>query len=378
MKKLRPIFFASFLFSIHVALLAYINSTVLGSFVGQGFIGVVYTISSALALILVFFAGRLIQEMGLVRLAAITLTGSAFSLILIGSASSSAIVIPLFIFYFSLNAVMFYCFDMFIEHYSREHNTGNIRGLYLTLNNAGWVLIPSIVGAVSSTYGYSVIYVAAACMVLLSLGVLAGSQHKYKDSAYHPHSVGQIFKELRKAPAIRRIMALNFMLQFFFSWMVIYTPLYLTKVIGFDWRVLGILFSIMLLPFVLFQLPVGKMADRIGEKYLITAGFLIAGIATLLFSYLGAGTFIAYAAVLFLTRVGASFIEVSADSYFFKHVSDKDTATVGIYRNMMPIAYIIGPLLAAIIISRSNYPTLFFSLSIALFIASLYALRLKN
>jgi MFS family permease len=378
MKQLRPVFLAAFFFSIHTALLAYINSSMLGVFGGSSFISIVYTLSSALSLILIFYAGHLIHRFGLVRLTVVSLIASTCSLIIMGSTAIGMVVIPLFCFYFSLNSVIFYCFDIFIEHYSKERNTGNTRGLYLTLNNAGWVLIPALVGVLSSTGSFSIIYLLAACVVLFSLLIIILSQQSFKDARYKPDKPGAIFAKLKASPAIRRIMSINFMLQFFFVIMVVYAPLYMIQVLGFEWRVLGILLSIMLLPFVLFQYPAGKVADRIGEKYIVITGMGIAGIATLLFAYLGQGSLVAYATVLFLTRVGASLVEVSTDSYFFKHVSDEDTAAVSLYRAMLPLAYVIAPMTAALILIKTSYTVLFFSLSIMLFLGTIYAFRLSG
>jgi predicted MFS family arabinose efflux permease len=81
--------------------------------------------------------------------------------------------------------------------------------------------------------------------------------------------------------------------------------------------------------------------------------------------------------VLFLTRVGASLVEVCNDSYFFKHVTDQDTTTISVYRNMMPVAYIIGPMLGALLLVFTSYASLFLILAMILFCATIYAFRLR-
>jgi MFS family permease len=379
MKKLRPIFLASFFFSIHTAFLAYINSSMLGQFGSESMVSAIYTIASALSLLLVFSSAHIVRKLGVVRLSIMALITSAFLLLLLGSATTAKyVIVPIFMLYFSLNSIIYYVFDLFIEHYSAEHNTGNVRGLYLTLNNAGWVVSPIVVGYLTSVHGFGMAYVVAACAVLCCFVVILASQHKFKDRPYKKEKLSTVFAALRKNHVLRRIISINFVLNFFFVWMVIYTPLYLSSVIGFDWKTIGILFSIMLLPFVLFQYASGKIADHLGEKWLIVVGLFIMGVATLLFPYLGAGSFISYALVLFLTRVGASIVEVCSDSYFFKHVTDQDTTVISVYRNMSPVAYIIGPMLGALVLALTTYTTLFLGLAIILFAATLYTFRLRN
>jgi MFS family permease len=378
MKKLRPIFLASFFFSIHVAFLAYINSSMLGQFGSGAMVSVVYTIASALSLLLVFSAANIVRKLGVVRLSIVALIASAFLLLLLGSETTAAyIIVPIFMLYFSLNSLIFYLFDLFIEHYSREHATGNVRGIYLTLNNVGWVLSPVIVGYLTSRHGFGIAYIIAACAVLCCFVTILASQHKFKDKPYKKEKLGLVFVALRKNDILRRTITINFVLQFFFAWMVVYTPIYLSSVIGFEWKTIGMLFSIMLLPFVLFQYPAGKIADLVGERWLIIAGLLIIAVATLLFSYLGPASLISYALVLFLTRVGASLVEVCNDSYFFKHVTDQDTTTISVYRNMMPVAYIIGPMLGALLLVFTSYASLFLILAMILFCATIYAFRLR-
>jgi Na+/melibiose symporter-like transporter len=73
--------------------------------------------------------------------------------------------------------------------------------------------------------------------------------------------------EFIKTKSIRTIGAINVLLQLFYTFMVIYVPIYLTEVIGFSWSELGLILCIALIPFVLLDSPVGELADKkYGEK----------------------------------------------------------------------------------------------------------------
>ena len=105
----------------------------------------------------------------------------------------------------------------------------------------------------------------------------------------------------------------------------------------------------MLLPFIIFEIPVGKIADiHFGEKELLSAGFIITAIFTIIISFISIKSFILWAIILFATRVGASLIEITTESYFFKHVKGDDADIISFFRINSPLAYIAGPIAAII------------------------------
>jgi MFS family permease len=159
------------------------------------------------------------------------------------------------------------------------------------------------------------------------------------------------------------------MLQFFFGWMIIYTPLYLHENLGFDWSSIGIIFTIMLLPYVLFEVPLGKLADTIlGEKEILILGFIITAISTMAMAFMHTTELIPWIIILFITRVGASSIEVMNETYFFKKVRAEDTTAIEIFRIMRPAGYILAPLVASAFIPFIEARYLFLIIGLTMFI----------
>lgn len=378
MKKLRPIFLASFFFSIHLALLTYLNSSMLGQYTNGTLVSAIYTLASAFSLVCILYAPKIIARIGLLKFSMYALLMSIAMLSFLGTTTNLFFVLLTFLIYLGLNSLILYIFDLYIEHYSSNESTGNIRGTYLLFNNIGWVFAPIVSGYLTNQYGFSVMYTFASFIALVTLLILAASQRKFKDRPYANTSIVDAYHQMRASKPIRRIVSINFMLQFFYAWMVIYIPLYLHTVIDLSWTKIGLLFSIMLLPFALFEYPVGRILDRLGEKIFIICGLLIMSFSTILLPTLGNAPFIIYAGVLFATRVGAAILEVSCESYFFKRLDDRNISLISLYRNTIPIAYIIGPMLAAGILIFATYQTLFVILSILLFLAAIYSFRIKN
>ncbi|MBP6904811.1 MAG: MFS transporter [Candidatus Pacebacteria bacterium] len=378
MRPLRPIFLASFFFSVHVALLSYLNSTVLALHTSGLQITLAYTLSSALSLVFLIGAGNIVRKTGSSKFLVGTLVLCMLLLLALGTIAAHTWFVLVFILYFSLNTVIWYGFDLVIEHYSREAVTGNIRGIYLTLNNAGWVMAPMAASLIATTIGFSGTYIAAALAVCFS-AILIKTTAKIPLPTHLPKiSFSDSFRAINAHLHARRIVVLYFSIQFFFAWMVLYMIPYLTS-LGFGLGMIGIILSVMLLPFVLFQYGVGKIADRFhNERTIITIGFGITAGATMLLALPFAPHAAIFAGILFLTRVGASFIEVGCESSFFKEVTEKDTALISTLRMTLPLAYIIAPLLGAIILWLGSMQILFITLSILMFGAMFYALRLKN
>src|SRR5262249_53707709 len=113
--------------------------------------------------------------------------------------------------------------------------------------------------------------------------------------------------------------SVNFLLQLFYVWMVIYTPIYLSQHLGFSWQEIGTIFAVMLTPFLFLPYRMGTYADKGNERNMLMLGFFIAGISCVVIFFVSAREVWLWALLLFSTRIGAATIEVLSDTYFFKH-----------------------------------------------------------
>lgn len=160
--------------------------------------------------------------------------------------------------------------------------------------------------------------------------------------------------------------------------MIVYTPLYLHEVVGFTWAELGIVFAIMLLPFVIFEWPMGLIADKLyGEKEIMSIGFFLAGLSLLVMPFLP-GALILWATVLFVSRVGASFVEISTESHFFKHVDSRDSGLISIFRLARPTGIIVGASLGVLSLELFSFEKIFFLLAFIVFLGLKESLYIKD
>ena len=139
------------------------------------------------------------------------------------------------------------------------------------------------------------------------------------------------------------------------------------------------MFTIMLLPFVLFEIPVGKLEDdKYSEKEFLTIGFCLMGLSTLFISFITLKSFFIWAVVLFITRIGASFVEVSTESYFFKHVDQTKTDVISFFRITRPLSFLVGPVIATITLQFIPFQYVFIVIGICMILGVYYSLSLKD
>ncbi len=379
-KLLRPILFVSFLFFAHYSVVMYINSTVLGQFVNAKYTSLFYVFGATVGVVLLCLLPRIVKLFGLRKTSITIYSLIAVSLLILGHTTTSVVFTATFVIYCALINTVWYCNDLFVTHYSDARTAGNTRGTYLTIINTAVAIMPVLAGFLVLKMGLTSVYTVAAVLILIATTTIAYSQRKFIDRAYAETTIMAAWDAVRQSPSLRRIISINFLLQFFYVWMTIFTPLYMSHVLHFSWTQIGGAFSFMLLAFILMQYKIGKLADSIGEKKLLQLGFAIAGISTITFALLEKHThsIIAYAVTLFFTRVGISMVEVLSETYFFKQITDRDEGVVGIFRIMHPLAYITAPLVGWIILTTTTYSTLFVFLGVLLFAGLLYTIRLVD
>ena len=194
---------------------------------------------------------------------------------------------------------------------------------------------------------------------------------------HHRHALLP-FRLWWRTKSVRRVTLTKLVLEIFFAIMVIYTPIYLHSNLGFEWSELGVMFTIVLLPFVILEWPAGLLADRFfGEKEMMSVGFVLMGGALLIMPYLGP-VFLIWTLVLLLSRVGASLVEVMSESYFFKHVDGQDTRLISIYRLARPVGIVIGSALGAVVLNLVSFQTIFLVLAIIALFGLKESLTLKD
>lgn len=385
-KYLRLLAYLSgFFLTVHMAFPSYFNSQFLGQYLSDSQVGFIYIIASLITIVLITYTPKMIRQLGLRRTIFWLTLANAAAIFPLAFIKTPGWALFFFVAYYSLGIVVRYALDIYLEKISDDRTAGNIRGVFLTFMNIAWLVSPFLAGQLIADRGYSIVFLISGLM-LLPLAYI--SFFGLEESAYHrrvatPRLRGALLKlwrgESAQARNVRNILVADFLLNFFYAIMVIYMALYLTQDIGLSKTGIGLAFTVMLLPFVLFELPLGKIADRwLGEKEILVAGFLLMAGATLTIPYIHSQAIWVWALVLFLTRTGAAAVEIMKETYLFKKVSDKDTDILSISRNMQPVTYIIGPLLVSVFIAFFAFKFVWLVLGLIMLSGALAGLRLQD
>lgn len=380
MKKILVLtMLASLVFSIQNAATLFVNSSYASTFIEPTLVGLLYTVAACLALIGAHILPLVVSPQKAPRVL-ITLISSLFVVLLfMSSVTSVTLFAILFVWYFATTIFIYYCFDMIIESASPDATTGRIRGVYLTGLSMGYLIGPFLSGLVIEHYGYTGLYVSAASVLLFVISLIAFVPKNPATAAIsqkrEPVAAYRLFFKNKN---LRGVFIINFLLQFFYAWMVIYTPIYLHETLGIAWQTIGLMFTGMLSAFVLFQYFFGKLADKIGEQEIMTFGLLVVGIATPLIIISNSAVPLLLAVILFITRIGASALEVSSESFFFKHINAGQNRSLSIFRSTFPLAYIIAPALASLVLDTQPIETLFFILGGILVIGALMPITIQD
>ncbi len=269
--------------------------------------------------------------------------------------------------------------DIYVESAApSEEDTGSIRATYLTTMNVMIFLAPVVVSLLVVGNNLSPVYILATVLMIPTYILLKYFRNIKEKVRKHIHLKRTIYEYIKNTD-LYNIFASEFLLQLFYSFMVIYVPIYLNKYIGFSWPQIGIMFTIMLLPFVIFEVPVGELEDgKYTEKEFLTVGFIIMGLATLFISFITLKNFWMWTVVLFVTRIGASFVEVSSESYFFKRVDQEKTDVISFFRVARPISYIVAAIIATISLQFIPFQYLFIIIGSCMIFGSHYSLALTD
>lgn len=380
---LNLISLANFFFTLNLAVSAYIGSSFLAAFVGTEKVGFIYALSASFTVIAIFLAPYLLKHSSISFLGGLFSIAAFFSLFILSTVAYFPVVLVSFIAYYILGVLVRFILDIYLENCSTDSRTGRIRGYYLTIANTAWLMAPFIAGLLAGI-NYSLVYTFSALATIPAIFIISHRLKLKEEPEYSQKNLGDAVSDLWQARKgkkknIYQALWLDLFLNLFYAVMVIYMPLYLNSVIGFSWPEIGIIFTFMLLPFVFLQYPLGKIADLwLGEKEIMTVAIIVISLSSIIASRITTSSIVLWAAVLFLSRVGAASLEIMKEAYLFKQIDERDAIIISLSRNAMPLSYIFAPVLASLFLYFGQLQNLFLALGIVLLPALYFSITLKD
>ncbi len=373
------LYLANLMVGFHFYSVQFIHSNFLSTFLDTTSVGLLYTVASALGLLLVGSAGVFLSILGNVRTAFIFSALDLCAMLVLATATSPALLVVAFCLHTCLVPVVLFTLDVFLEQKTTEESTtGNVRGLFLSVATIAALFAPMIAGYLAGEEGvYAHVYLFSAIFLLPLLCILGFQLRSFTDPPYRIFSPIRTLRAAIRNPDILRIASAQFLMRFFFAWNVIFLPVYLHTQIGFTLPEIGTVLFIMLLPYVFVELPAGIIADTwLGEKELLFAGFIFVITGTVGMYFVTTPNVALWGGVLFISRIGLALIESMTETYFFKKIRSRDTDLLALFRILRPLAYTVGPVIATGILMLTDLRHLWLVLAAIMLIGIYQTARL--
>lgn len=376
--KIHLISLIAFLMGFGQALIAYILSSYFKTISGTESVGPFYIASYAIVLLVLLNWHKVIRKFGKARVFILAVLAKVVIVIALVFLPSSYWALVFLMLYLICGALEWTSLDIILESYSQDNLSGRIRGIHLTIYNAGFIFGPLVSTYILSQYQFQGVFIGMlilnAIILIFSLVGLTKINHDYKRDL----KISEIVVKVWRRKNILRIFYISIALEIFFALLVIYTPIYLLD-LGYGWDDIGIMFSVMLIPFVLLQIPVGFLADKKwGEKEMIFISLFLMSLSTVLVFAGGKQSLIVWAGILFLTRLGAAALEILRDSYFYKRIDGYDVDMIDLYKATLPVGYIVANFLAFVCLLFFPLKAVFLIVVVVVASALIPAFNLKD
>ncbi len=377
------IYLLSIIFNFHGLLVAYSNSTFMEQFTSTEVIGAMYTIGSALAVLSFLFISRVLRKVGNAPLTLIFALLEVIALLTLGFTNDASTAIVAFVAFLVLNPLLYLNIDIFSESLigNNEGSTGSKRGLTLTLMSLAAVCAPLTLGFIVGEHSENLnnaYHVSAAIFSIFILIILGRFRH-FCDPVYKEVRVLDAIHDFWEVKDIRNVFLAHFTLQLFFAWMVIYFPLYLATEIGLTWDKIGVIIAVGLFAYVLLEYPIGILADKyIGEKEMMAAGFLVLAVSASWISFMATASIVAWMVLMFISRAGASLVEATTESYFFKQTDGTDANIMSFFRLTRPLAMLLGSLIGTLTLLYIPFQLMFVVLGFLMLPGFFFTMLLKD
>ncbi len=376
------VYLISIIFTFQTLVTAYSSSTYLEQFILPQFVGLVFAAAAFFALVITLFLPRVLNIIGNVNTTLFLMCIMIASLVMTGMAITPWITIASFVTFMAVSPQIYFNIDIFLEALigNSEGTTGSRRGLILTLMSLAAFFSPLAMGyVIGDDNNLGGVYYIAAGVGLLYIAVIISKFRLFVDPIYSRISFSDLFFTTLRNKNISSVLIAQFLLQFFFTWAIIYFPLYMATVVGFDWETIGIIIAAGLIAYVIFEYPIGIIADKkLGEKEMMALGFVILALTSASLSFMQAVAVNGWVMVMFISRFGAGLVEVTTESYFFKQVKGQDSNLISLFRLMRPLANLFGALAGSVSLFFLPINLMFIVLAFIMIIGAFITQRLVD
>ncbi len=252
-----------------------------------------------------------------------------------------------------LTPYILYCLDTLFEAYTHLEDRGKGRGIYLTMWNIPFVVVPLLLSTLSME-SLPLVYLTSFSVLIpfLIITTIYLQNPSPSEALSVPYKTPQGFIYKLKLFWADRLDRGSFITQsimhLYYGVTGVLLPIYLYQRFGFDWSKIGLMLAITMAPYILTQIPFGDIEDKKhNEKFFFYLGILVTVTCTVLALLVSPTTsvdksFLLISFFLFFARVGCSLIEISTESMFYKHINEQSSFAILMFRAGRLVPYALG------------------------------------
>ncbi|HHQ45433.1 MAG TPA: MFS transporter [Candidatus Altiarchaeales archaeon] len=353
-------------------------------------VGILLAIPGVTAILVDAAVGELADQLGRKRIISVGLILLTLLALSMHFVETTTPLILFLIFLGMLYPTVFYPIIAYIMEHAKDRESSTVMGAGMSFAQLGFGLGPVLAGIayyLMNTKGqtiFAVIY-ALACICALAATTMLLKKSRRK-SGLRESLKKLVFEDklfLKQAGDFSRLP--NHGLPIILSTLLVSTydgvawmlePLFYTTVTDNPvWG--GIILSAFIIPLILFETPAGYLADKYGRKNILYTGFFIAGVMTWLFAY--SKSPLEMFAFAFTASMGIAMTWPAIEGMLARHSPEnRKGALVGVWGSSLDLGYVIGPVLAGIIASKTSIQYTFRLLGIVLILSALSAFALNT
>ena len=266
--------------------------------------------------------------------------------------------------------------EAFIKDISPTNRRGEFRSFFGTFANAGMLIGPLIGGFLAAGFGIRSPYLFAAILLFIPLILMLRMEDDHRDRSVNGELTVKEFlsllKEFLRHTELKILALCTLSLYFWYATKWVFGQLFLQN-LGYSYFIIGIWLAVSGLPFLLFQLPIGKLSDKIGKSKIIYLGFLISTISLIPLGFMSSIS--SLLATIFIVSIGTAFAEPLIEAKVTDIVPrERYGAYSGIFEFIKTFGLLMGPVGSSIFvysfgISYSFIPAVvFFILTLIFFL----------
>jgi MFS family permease len=232
------------------------------------------------------------------------------------------------------------------------------------MQSLAYVVSPIFTSIIINLFGLQNIFLISGMFIFVSLAYFKINVGVLPKLSIHKKSFATALKVIWQNYDIRTsVLALAAMNVFYIA-VVVYIP-FKMETIGIPFTTyLSVLLPTALLPFLFLPNILGHLEDKMkDEKQFILFGNIGLLVSLIVVAWVNSASILVWAIILFFSRVFASITETSINSYFFKKVSENDTAVISIFQSSASVAYLLFSPILSLILYYGNLQIVFLSVS---------------